>query len=196
MNYLTGNKLYFFIAPLVACILASCSQDFVPKPAGYFRIDLPEHNYTLYEANCPFSMEVPNASKVELVREHMSSDSCWFNVVYPRHRAKIHFTYLPVNGNFDQLAADTYEFAMKHEMKADAIVRTPFEVVGKKVYGQLYDLKGESASQCQFYITDSTKHFMRAALYFEVKPNPDSIAPVLAYIREDIFHMTESVIWK
>ncbi len=163
---------------------------------GYFRIALPAHNYALYESSCPFNMEVPVYSDVEIYRETQAGDSCWFNLVYPKFRAKIHFTYLPVQGNLDVLQAETYEFAMKHEMKADAIIRTPFRVGNREVFGQLYDLKGEAASQCQFYITDSTSNFIRAALYFEVRPNPDSIAPVLAFIREDIIHITQTIEWR
>ena len=64
------------------------------------------------------------------------------------------------------------------------------------MHGILYDLKGNTASNVQFVLTDSTKHFFRGALYFNNVPNKDSIAPMSDYIREDIIHIMESFEWK
>ncbi|MBX7052355.1 MAG: hypothetical protein K1X54_09995 [Flavobacteriales bacterium] len=171
-------------------------DNFIPRPKGYFRIDLPEKSYRVYESACPMQLELPNYSKVELFKDRMSNDSCWFNVYFPRFNARLHCTYVPVNGNMDKLLHDAYGFAAKHEMKATALKRTPIADSTNQVYGIVYDIEGETASQLQFFLTDSTSHFFRGSLYFFNSPNPDSIAPVLEFLREDIMHLTETITWK
>ena len=168
----------------------------IPRPRGYFRIDLPEKSYRVYETTCPLQMEVPNYAKVELFKDKMSNDSCWFNVYFPKFNARIHCSYMPVNNNMDRLLHDAYGFAAKHEMKATALKRTIISDSLNQVYGIVYDIEGEAASQLQFFLTDSTSHFFRGSLYFFNAPNPDSIAPVLDFLREDVMHLTETIRWK
>lgn len=175
-------------------LISSCEQDYVPKPRGYFRIDFPEKSYVDYEGKCPFSFELPAYTKVELIRSE-SYDSCWFNVSFPRHNAKVHFTYLPVHNNLELYLEDAYVFAFKHEVKANAISRTQYHNPDSRVSGLLYDIKGNVASNLQFYATDSTNHFLRGSLYFEVKPNQDSLAPVIDFIKADVVHLLETLEW-
>jgi gliding motility-associated lipoprotein GldD len=168
----------------------------IPRPRGYFRIDLPEKSYRVYETTCPLQMEVPNYAKVELFKDKMSNDSCWFNVYFPKFKARLHCSYMPVSNNMDRLLHDAYGFAAKHEMKATALKRTIISDSLNQVYGIVYDIEGEAASQLQFFLTDSTSHFFRGSLYFFNAPNPDSIAPVLDFLREDVMHLTETIRWK
>ncbi|MFN8775743.1 MAG: gliding motility lipoprotein GldD [Flavobacteriales bacterium] len=183
-----------------ACLLAlfmisACRPEPMPRPKGYFRIELPQKNYLPMSSECPFTMEVPTYSRIELDKSRSGSDTCRFNIFFPAFRARIHCTYLPIRGNDDDLVRDAYTFAAKHEMKASAIRRTLVEDSGRDVFGVIYDIEGDAASQVQFFVMDSTRHFLRGALYFNNRPNPDSIAPVLAFIREDIAHMTRTVRW-
>lgn len=187
---------YAFVLIVICAIAASCSQDPFPKPRGYFRIDLPEKEHTTYRSDCPFEMEVPRYGRIEQNRGERGGDSCWFNFVYPALRAKIHFTYLPIRGNSDALVRDAYTFAARHEMKATAIRRTLIEDPKRDVFGVIYDIEGEAASQVQFFLMDSVRHFVRGALYFSSKPNADSLAPVLSYIRKDIVHMAQTIQWE
>lgn len=168
----------------------------IPRPRGYFRIDLPEKSYRVYETTCPLQMEVPNYAKVELFKDKMRNDSCWFNVYFPKFNARLHCSYMPVSNNMDRLLHDAYGFAAKHEMKATALKRTIISDSLNQVYGIVYDIEGEAASQLQFFLTDSTSHFFRGSLYFFNAPNPDSIAPVLDFLREDVMHLTETIRWK
>lgn len=184
------------IALVAYLVLQAGREEGVPKPRGYFRIDLPEKTYTTFESTCPLSMELPNYTKVEIVRNSGSTDSCWFNVFYPRFNARIHCTYLPVGNNLESMIRDAYGFAASHEMKASGMRRTLLSDPERKAYGLLYDIEGDAASQIQFFITDSTQHFFRGSLYFFNPPNPDSIAPVLSFIREDIVHMGETIRWR
>jgi|JI9StandDraft_2_1071091.scaffolds.fasta_scaffold29915_2 gliding motility-associated lipoprotein GldD len=168
----------------------------MPKPRGYFRIELPEKIYRSYQPQCPLSIEIPQYAKVEVFREHNSLDSCWFNIYFPKLNARLHCTYIPVGDNISNLLRDSYGFAAKHEMKASALKRTMVNDTAKHVYGIVYDIEGDAASQLQFFLTDSTDHFLRGSLYFFNSPNPDSVQPVLSFIREDVMHITRSIQWE
>jgi gliding motility-associated lipoprotein GldD len=65
-----------------------------------------------------------------------------------------------------------------------------------KVYGLIYDIEGNTASSLQFYVTDSTKHFIRGALYFNVRPNIDSVKIVLEFLKKDVLHLIQTLQWK
>lgn len=188
------RKIFFLFVLMIS--LAACDEEYTPKPRGYFRIDLPEKKYDVYESHCPVQFEAPAYSKIQVFSDHTSADSCWFNVLFPRNNARIYCTYLPVHNNIMELADDAYQFAFKHEMKADGIQRTYIEDTTRNVFGIIYDIQGEAASQVQFFLTDSVQHYLRGALYFDNKPNQDSLAPVLAFIREDILHLTQTLQWK
>lgn len=187
---------YFFVLSSLCIVLAACRGEAVPKPRGYFRVDLPEHSYSKFDSECDISMDVPNYAKVEIFKDRISEDSCWFNIQIPRFKATLYCTYFKVNNNLESLINDSYTFAAKHEMKATALKRTLIHDAENDVNGIIYDIEGEAASQAQFFLTDSTTHFFRGSLYFNNKPNPDSIAPVLQFVREDIDHMVRSVRWR
>jgi gliding motility-associated lipoprotein GldD len=168
----------------------------VPKPIGYFRIDLPNHEYREFKAEAPFTIPVSVYAKVELLDKIQKSNYCQFNIYYPRLKARIHCTYLSVLNNIDELVADAYTFASKHEMKASAIEREMIDFPERNVFGIQYRIEGEAASPLQLFLTDSTSKFLRCALYFESAPNPDSIAPVYQYIERDIQYLSEHIKWR
>lgn len=168
----------------------------IPKPKGYFRIDLPSAGYRKFDAQCPFTIPVSEFASVELFDNQIKGDSCRFNLFYPKLNARIHCTFLPVNGNINELVGDAYAFAAKHEMKASAIERMWIEDNERNVFGIQYNIEGGAASPVQFFLTDSTQHFFRGALYFDFAPNPDSIAPVLKFIQRDIQKITDEIQWR
>jgi gliding motility-associated lipoprotein GldD len=195
------RKEIFFILIVFSSILFSCRENPVPKPEGFFRIDLPEKKYVTFNEEretrqkMPFSFEYPDYGR--LLLEDKSGESGWFNIEFPGYRAKIYMTYKKINNDFDELMEQTYKMNVKnHITKADAINEQQFNNKEKKVYGILYDLKGNTASAVQFYVTDSIKHYLRGSLYFSAEPNADSLAPVINFFREDITHMIETLNWK
>ena len=175
---------------------ASCTSDPIPKPRGYFRIDHPEKVYEKYNSNCDFSFERPAYTYVEKSRSATGNDSCWFNLVVPSINAKLHFTYLPVEDNLADYMDDAYNFAYQHNIKSSGIKRTVVHNDTADVHGIIYDLKGNVASPLQFYMTDSTDHFLRGALYFSRVPNADSLAPSLEFIRKDVVHLMNTTSWE
>ena len=193
MQTLNNKYLLLALIGMIAFLLSGCEEHYIPKPRGYFRIELPEKKFEVYQTRCPLATEVPVYSKIEVV--NTGEDSCWFNVVMPRYNARLYCTYVPVQSDIDKLFDDAYKFAFKHESKADAIQRSTFQNDSTRVYGMVYDLKGDVASPIQFFATDSTDHFLRGSLYFNHEPNADSLQPVIEYLREDILHMMETIQW-
>lgn len=184
--------LFFFSAFL---LIAACNEVHTPKPKGYFRIDLPEKNYSLYNSeSCPFQFELPDYA--QMVNYHDSiAQPCWKYIQYPRFNAEIFLSYKSVDNNISTYLEDARTLAYKHTVKADAIDETILETPNN-VYGMIYDIGGNAASSVQFYVTDSTRHFLRGALYFNVSPQPDSLAPVIKFLREDVVRMMVSLKWK
>jgi gliding motility-associated lipoprotein GldD len=195
IKMLITTRLKYMLLLTLLCILFGCRETPVPKPRGYFRIDLPAKEYKQFDTLCPFIFEYP-------VYGHVSynvgkiSEPCWFNIEFPKFLAKIHVSYKAVNHNLESILKESYEYTYSHTIKADAIIEQSWQNPQNKVYGILYDIKGNTASSLQFFLTDSTRHFLRGALYFSVTPAEDSLAPVIKFFREDIVHLIETFKWK
>ncbi|MBE0675938.1 MAG: gliding motility lipoprotein GldD [Bacteroidales bacterium] len=179
---------------LIAASVAGCNSSSQPRPRGYFRIDMPEKSYVAYDSTCPFTFEYPSYGVIA-PSDEIEPQPCWFNIEFPSYKAKLHISYREVGNEFNSLLEDAYTLAYKHSVKADAISEIPFENVEERVFGLLYDLKGNTATAVQFYLTDSLKHFIRGSLYFYASPNADSLAPVIDFFRDDIIHIMETTRW-
>jgi gliding motility-associated lipoprotein GldD len=165
-----------------------------PKPSGYFRIDLPDATYRT-ETFAAFQCRVSEQAVVQL--EEQPEDGLFFNLVYPRWGARIYASYLPLGrNNLAELSEESHKFVYLHAIKADAIREQRFDHPEARVYGLLYEIRGDVASPVQFVLTDSVHSFLRAALYFDNRPNSDSIAPVLEFIQKDIWILMENFRWK
>lgn len=175
-------------------IIASCDKPAVPRPFGYFRIDLPEKRYTHFDAPCSYSIEYPQYARINL-HPAVATDTCWMDIEFPGMRAKIHLTYFDLHGNLATLTELSRELAYKHTIRADAIEEKLWSNDSSRVFGTLYDLKGNTASAVQFYVTDSIKHYLRGSLYFMAQPNEDSLMPVITFLRDDIIHLIETLNW-
>jgi len=177
-------------------LLSACNSDYSPKPRGYFRIDLPEKKYVLFDTNYPYQFEYPAYAEI---REHprTNSEPYWINIEYPAFNGTIHISYKTIEGNLIEYLEDSRTFVMKHIPKASGINDSLIENTERGVYGLLYDIQGVgAASPCQFILTDSSRHFIRGALYFDVQPNNDSLAPVISFMKEDIRHLINTFRWK
>ncbi len=188
----------FVFAMLFIVGLSACdSHDYIPKPRGYARVDFPEHSYArIGNENCAFSFEKSVLSIYDNVQAP-EGESCWFNIVYPGQKAKIHFSYLKITpGNLPVYVEDARKLALKHLVKADDFEENVVIDDAARVYGVIYDFKGSTASNLQFYLTDSLNHFIRGSLYFEVTPNADSLSPSEKYIEEEVMHLINTFTWQ
>lgn len=191
-GYLRGLIL---ILSIVIFISYSCKQQGTPKPRGYFRIDLPEKAYIKLDSVMPYTLEYATYARIQNDPSPVA-EPYWINVTYPQFGARIHITYKYINDNLYEILEDNIRLAYSHSVKADAINDRLFMDEENNVFGIVFQIKGDAASPVQFFATDSVKHFLRGALYFQSRPNKDSLAPVVEFITDDIFHMMESIRWK
>src|SRR5690554_3504505 len=190
-NTIMMRKLLYLI-PL--SLLLSCNQDYLPKPKGYNRIDIPDHSFTTLQMQLPYRFEHSLFSKIEPDSFNLE-EKTWINLNYKDLGARVHLTYKPVLGKEENLKAylnDALTLTSKHQIKAygieEGVLRTP-----KGYTGLVAELSGEVPTQFQFYVTDSTAHFLRGALYFNTAVKNDSLAPIIEYIKVDMMHLINTL---
>ncbi len=187
------QKKIFFCSIIITLI--SCNQAYTPKPSGYMRIDLPEKKYKIFKGKFPYSFEYPDYGII-LPDSNKYAEPFWINIEFPKYKGKIHLSYKKVNGNnLAGFIEDARKLAYKHSVKADAIDEGLIKNDTNKVYGIMYNIKGNAASSMQFFITDSSKNFIRGALYFTAQPNIDSLAPLVEFFGKDVEHFINTVKW-
>jgi gliding motility-associated lipoprotein GldD len=192
-----GHLLFMVVVLAGGLWLPSCAPDPVPKPVGYFRIELPRAEYKLRDdLLCPFAFEASTLSRLEFYTGKGGANQCWFDVAYPALHARVHITYKPVEDNLRAFIEESRSLAYEHQIKASRIANHVLAFPERDVYGLAYELDGNVASYFQFYLTDSTHHFLRGSLYFESRPNSDSLQPVLRYVKDDLWHFVETFRWK
>ncbi|KAA3646838.1 MAG: gliding motility lipoprotein GldD [Bacteroidetes bacterium] len=175
-------------------VFFSCNDNYLPKPTGYFRIDLPEKNYQVIDTlPFPFEFELPQYAYSNLQRT--AKDSNFMNIDFTKYNARVHLSYIPIHNNIGELLEDARTLVYKHVSKAQDIKENLVFNQEERVFGTFYEIAGNAASGSQFYITDSLNHFVRGALYFNAEPNFDSIAPVQDFLIADIEHFLESFKW-
>jgi gliding motility-associated lipoprotein GldD len=186
----------FFGSLLGMGFLSACEDDSTPRPKGYLRIALPEKKYRLYDSLCPYTFDLPVYAQLRNSTSQMA-EPCWADIVYSSLHGTLHLSYKKVEGNLPKLLDDTRKLTNKHIPKASAIRKRIIENKEKRVYGLFIEIDGSGvASPVQFYLTDSTKHFVRGALYFNASPNADSLAPVIEFVKQDLDQMVKSFSWK
>lgn len=192
------NQVLLFILLIFSCKSKTTqNQDFTPKPKGYNRIDLPKHTYQNLAENHPYTFEF---SKEAIIKPDTfaNAEPHWIYIDYPNFNANVQLTYKPILNDkkrLQNLINDARKLSYKHNVKAYSIQEKIFtSPSGNKA--NIIDLEGEVPSQVQFYMTDSSKHFLRGALYFKTATQNDSLAPVIQYIRQDILHLVNSLKWR
>lgn len=181
----------------IAFLLTSCSRDYQPKPKGYNRLILPEEKYISLPDSLPYSFEYSTAAK--LMRDtSWVNERHWVEIYYPTLKANLHITYKKINNREELLKEflnDSYKLTSKQQIKAYGIdevkVVTP---LGKTA--MIAEISGDVPTQFQFTITDSTKNFLRGALYFNTEVNNDSLSPAIDYMKKEAMHLINTLEWK
>lgn len=189
------------IALGLTLLLSSCRPvDPVPKPKGYFKIDLPEHQYQLFDrTGFPYQFEYPVYSYItqdtNLIKEAHSP--YWINVEIPGLNAIIYLSYKSIDREnpLSRLVDESYKLSYAHDVKADYI-KTPQFITPKGLMGVYYNVGGDAASAYQFFLTDTVQHFIRGALYFNVTPNADSLKPAMSFLQADMEHLVNTFQFK
>jgi gliding motility-associated lipoprotein GldD len=192
------SRLFVFV--LFIFLLSSCGDSeatYSPKPTGYPRLDLPAHQYVLLKDTHPYSFE-HSSEAIILPDTFARAEPHWIFVAYPKWGASIQLTYKDIGNDQKKLAAlinDAYRLAGKHQFKASGIK----EATLKTNSGQtavILELAGDVPSYMQFYTTDTTKHYLRGALYFNIAEKQDSLAPVIEYVKKDMMHLLNTLQWR
>ncbi len=189
-------KFLSFLSALFLLLTFSCKKEYVPKPRGYFRITFQEKTYhKLDSIALPYQFDIPGYSKIVPDNDRLA-EPYWINLKIPAHKAEVHLSYKKVSNNLEMLTEDSRALAYKHSIKADAINEKIFANPEKRVYGTIYLIDGNAASPLQFYLTDSTRNFLRGALYIREVPNIDSLRPVIDFLTPDVIRLIETTEWK
>ena len=191
-----NNLLFIFIG----LFFLACQNDYTPKPKAYLRLDYPTPKYQTIKYDLPFSFD-KNMIADPLIIKQLKSEklSYGINLNYPELKGTVFLTYKAIENdreNLNNFLRDAQKFTFEHTKLADEIPAYPYENKEQRVYGMLSVVKGNVASPAQFYVTDSTEHFLTGSLYFESRPNYDSILPAASYIQKDMRHLMETLKWK
>ena len=199
MNKRTKNNSRYTlvaVAGLLLFCLAGCDREYLPKPLGYNRLILPEPEYHSLPDTLPYTFQYSKHSR--LVPDTSAiSERFWIELYYPTLKSNIHITYKPLNYSqklLKEFMDDAYTLTAKHQIKAYAIN----EVITVTPSGKtavIAELEGEVPSQFQFTMTDSSRNFLRGALYFNTKVQNDSLAPAIEYMKRDMLHIINTLEW-
>jgi gliding motility-associated lipoprotein GldD len=202
-QWIRNRKNIFWIAMvygLWTMVLSSCNSDYTPRQKGYFRIDFPERKYQLFDQpGYPYAFEYPVYARIlkdSTFFGEATENPWWINVDFPQFSGRIYVSYKAIGPNkFDTLIKHTFQLTGKHSARAysieDSIMATPLGV-----HGVFFSVGGDVATANQFFLTDTTKHFLRGALYFDATPNTDSLGMVNSFLLEDMKHLINTFRWK
>ena len=197
-------KNYILLLSILGLMSCGGSKDngYVPKPKGYNRIDMPEPSYQTLQEKHPYHFEY---SKHAHIRPDSSgiAEPHWIHIIYPKFIADIQLTYKGVanspNKSSEDLLAEFIDDA--HKLKSKILIKADKEreslyQTPKGKTAAIFELGGEVPTQLQFYVTDSTQHFLRGALYFKTASKNDSLAPVIEFMKKDVMHLLNTLEWR
>jgi gliding motility-associated lipoprotein GldD len=210
------NRQLWALSLLLATL--ACNSNYTQKPRGYYKIDFPEHKYQVFDKpGYPYRFEYPVYARVvqdSSYFDQQPENPYWINIDFPRFNGKIYISYIEIGGksrfkvrnakgeyvdsigvnSFDNLIKSSYALTYKHSYKASSIDDSVF-TTPNKVEGIFFKIGGDAATANQFLVTDSTKNFLRGALYFDATPNSDSLTIVNNFLQQDMKHLINSLTW-
>jgi gliding motility-associated lipoprotein GldD len=199
-------------------LIFSCNSTYTPKPRGYYKIEFPERAYRPFDTvGYPYSFEYPvyaTITKDSSLFEDNYDNNFWINVDFPQFNGRVYLSYKTIGGysvykvktengykdstvknTFDGLRDEAFRMTFKHSLKASGIEDSAF-VNPQGIHGVYFKVEGNAATSKQFFLTDSTKHFLRGALYFDTAPNSDSLSVVNDFIEKDMQYLISTLKWK
>lgn len=177
---------------IVLLCMLSCNSDYTPKPRGFCRIDFPlKETVSSNTSGYPFFFQHPTYCQLVFDIQNAS----WFDLNFKDFKGTLHMSYMTIEKNLHEYTEDSRNLAYKHAQKAEAITEQRFINDSLKVFGMVYTFQGATATPMQFYLSDSTTHFVRGALYFDTALN-DSILPICNFVKQDVYQLIESWEWQ
>lgn len=185
-------KIVAFFLLIIVLLACSNEENFIPKPPTYLRIDLPKASYKPFADRCPYTFDIPD---FYIVKE-VESNNCHKDIDLGPLNGVIHFSYIEMTEPLAKYVNFANDKVDEHKIKATAINDEKILYPKKKVFGTFFELEGDVASPFQFYLTDSTTRFVSGVVYFNSKPNYDSLKPTLEYVKKDLRNLIETFEWK
>lgn len=198
---------------------AACNSTYTSKKKGYFNIELPEHEYVSFDKpDFPYSFDYPVYAKV--IKDSTYFDSSpenpyWINIDFPQFNARIFLSYKIIGGmavykikqpdgsykdssgvnQFDKMVSDAFNLTNKNQAVTNSIKDSLFQT-RNGITGVFFKVGGNAATARQFFMSDTSKNFLRGALYFDATPNVDSLKPVQDFLQVDMDKLINSFRWK
>ncbi len=196
-NLISKLAIIFVVYIMLGCT----SNPPVPKPRTYPRMVLPERaQVTINLVECPFIFDFPDYGRINRNKTFFNESTphaCWFDLNMEAFNANLFISYhaIKTRKDFDQLVRDTYKITDQINKRSDYMeeIRMRNE---NGVSGMKFEFEGAAASPIHFYLSDTTMHFVKGALYYNNSVRPDSLAPATRFIKEDIDRMLASFQWK
>lgn len=211
------QRIFYFLFILM---MVSCNSNYTSKKEGYFKIDFPKKQYTTFnEPGYPYTFEYPVYARIAKDSSYFAEGAknpYWINIEFPSFNGTIFVSYKKIGGtsvykvknpdgityrdsvgvnDFHKMVDDSYNLTYKNDVKAysieDSVMHTPNDITGV-----FFKVSGNVATAKQFFLTDTTRHFLRGALYFDATPNEDSLRPVNAFLQQDMKHLINTLKWK
>jgi len=212
------KNLLTALAFVLLAVSLACNSPYVPRERGYFRIDLPRRSYVAFDsAGFPFAFEYPVYGRItrdSTLLDDNPDNPYWVNIDFPDFNGRIHLSYKSIGGSsvykvkagdgyrdsvvrntFDGLTGEAYRMTFKHTVKASGISDSLFRTANG-ISGVQFRVAGNAATASQFFVTDTVRHFLRGALYFDATPNADSLSVVIDFLEEDMRHLLRTLRWK
>lgn len=209
----------FLVCFLMLLLLIGCNSNYTSRKKGYFNIDLPKHEYQVFNnQDFPYSFEYPKYATVIQDSSYFDStpeNNYWINLDFPAFQARLFMSYKIIGGmapykikqpdgsykdslgvnQFDLMVNDAFNLTNKNDVVAssikDSLIRNQYGISGV-----FFKVGGNAATASQFFLSDTTKNFIRGALYFDATPNADSLRPVQEFLRKDLEHLISTFKFK
>ncbi len=184
------NRIIYGLIVIFGFTACQDADPVYPKPISGMKLTFPEKNYAQTIKGCAYHFTMPDYIEVDT-----SKGMCNLNLNFLPFNATLYLTYIPIDTNLMYHIEYSRQLVYDHSVKADAIEEKKIEKPNHNAFGMAYKLSGDAASMYQFYITDSTDHFLRGALYFNIRPNYDSLKPTIDYLLPDFDTLFQTIEW-
>lgn len=188
MKILTKSFFLMGFGLLILSQIACKKTDFFPRPKAYLSLTYPAANYNVYENEF---YKLPFNDRAFIKNETQKS----IELYYTELKASLFLNYTSMEIPYETLKKGIETKLGEHQKKATAIIAFPYKNPNNKKEGVLYEIQGNAASAAQFYISDGKNHFLSGALYFNIKPQYDSIYPAAHYLLNDMREIMDYISW-
>ena len=186
-------KLFF-----VCIIFSSCNDPApVPKPPTYLNINFPDHTYSYVKGDCPYEFKLSSLYNYKTI-ENSKLNSCIQEIDLGPLKGSLYLYYiaLPSKDSLAEIINFANDKVDEHKIIADKIEFVQIIDSKNSVFGTFFELKGNVATNFQFYLTDSSQNFVRGEVLLNCRPNYDSLRPSLDYLKVDLLEMVHNFKWR